>query len=97
MNREEWGLEEEREFISELRDKYPEQFLRTILIHINDDIHQIGLFKCMKCNKPITDEQFNFARVCGDCDTPHQGGFGPKWTIERPTDKVGGGVETLET
>lgn len=74
---------ERLEFIKELIEKKPEHYLRTLEIKLDGTHYHIGLFTCSVCNKPITDEQFNFARTCGSCDV---GNDNKEWIIEKPVD-----------
>ena len=68
------------------KENDPEQILTVMLLKGSqgEDI-TIGLFKCMKCNMPTHHLQFNYGRLCGQCD---MGKEKPKWIVEKPKAKV---------
>ena len=76
--------EEQIRIIKVCKERYPEQFLTVMLFRGSqgEDI-TIGLFKCMKCNMPTHHLQFNYGRLCGQCD---MGKDKPEWTVEKPSE-----------
>jgi len=86
--------ERELELIEALKDEYPDDYLTTLMFGTDYDeesgfhkeTHHIGLFKCQKCGKPITHQQFAFAGVCGYCDTHYRPK--EKWEIRKPPQKA---------
>ena len=83
MNKEilEHRIKEERRIINVCREKYPKQFLCIESIYLYGELFPVGIFKCMKCNKPILHRQFNFGRLCARCDV---GKESSKWVVEKP-------------
>lgn len=76
--------EDQEMIINILRNKCPQYYLTTDLIFmdISGELLPIGLFMCMKCNKPITHFQFNWSSgVCGYCDSARTA---PRWIIKVP-------------
>lgn len=85
--------ESARTIISEIKDEYPEAFLRILTVRINGEVEPIGLFSCVECNKPISHQQFDYARVCGACDTGQNDG---EWVIEPPENTDDGELSDVD-
>jgi len=81
---EEWESQQWK-IIAELYRSFKKDFLTVCFVYVEPIklLVPVGIFKCRKCGKPISHQQYLFSGLCGNCDIGREM---KKWIIKKPED-----------